>query len=345
MVPFLYLAKLAAQWCRGQTKEMAFPKQAQGGSARVCNDEADTTVTNEYGDVSNQLVATYVRNNPKVPTLDLSDATSLSNQALWAIADSCAGHQLGVLKIRGCKHIDDDGLMPIAEAVGASLSHVEIDGTQVTVNGVAKLAMLGKRLHISRRKAADVRGRSKAADVRGRSNGMLVVADTVADEIKKIMGDKDEATHGKLALLLHAFPEHSSITLPYSADDEVTSSMVLVTLKKLTTLIKGGLQLDERKHQISVDLTVTPPDGMKAPGDWLMGKHFELLFSIRRIKSLNLQDTNMCEQGGAQLLLSAAKADVLQGLTELNVSNNGLGATEAKQIVDALYVSCIYLLI
>jgi hypothetical protein len=336
MAPFLYLAKLAAQCCRGQTKEVASPEQAQaqGGSSRDCSDEADTTVTDDYDDVSNQLVATYVRNNPKVPRLDFSECPSLSNQALWAIADSCAGHQLEVLKLGGCKHIDDDGLMPIAEAVGASLSHVEIDGTNVTVNAVAKLAMVGKGLHISR-----------AADARGQINGMLVVADAVADKIKEIMGDKDEATHGKLALLLHAFPENSSIILPYSAEDEVTSSMVLFTLKNLTTLTKGGLQLDERKNQISVDLTVTPPDGMKAPREWLIGKHFELLFSIRRIKSLNLQDTNMCEQGGAQMLLSAAKADAFQGLTELNVSKNKLRATEAKQIVDALDVSCIYLLI
>jgi hypothetical protein len=279
-----------------------------------------------------------VRNNPKVSELDFSECPSLSNQALWAIADSCAGHGLGVLKLKGCKHIDNDGLIPIAEAVGASLSHVEIDGTKVTVNVVAQLAMLGKQLHISR-----------AADARGQSNdhGMLVVADAVADEIKKIMGDADEATHGKLALLLHAFPEASSIIIPYSANDEVTSAMVLSTLKKLTTLTKGGLQLigDESKNQISVDLTVTPPEGVGAPNEWMTGKHFEVLFSIRRIKSLNLKDTGMCDKKGAQMLLSAAKADALQGLTELNVSKNKLGATEAKQIVDALDVSCIYLLI
>ena len=196
MKPFLYLTySLAAKNCHSKK----CPLQINAGRSKTeqVHPSSDITtaslVNNDtnFTEVNNQLVTTFVRNNPRVCEIDLSNCTSLSNHALWAIADACNGYGIRRLVLSSCKLIDDNGLAPIAKAFGASMSYIDIEGLpKVTMNAVAELAEHNDQLKIS-----------TTAEANGACQGVLIVAEPVAKKIKKVMGDKDPATHGKLALL------------------------------------------------------------------------------------------------------------------------------------------------
>ena len=303
MKPFLYLTSLlAAKNCYSKK----CPLQMNAGRSKTepvhpLSDDITTAslVENDtdYTEVNNQLVTTFVQNNPRVREIDLSNCTSLSNHALWAIADACNGYGIRRLVLSSCKLIDDNGLAPIAKAFGASMSYIDIEGLpKVTMNAVAELAEHNDQLKIC-----------TTAEANGACDGVLIVAETVANNIKEVMGDKDPATHRKLALLLDSFPEASSIILPYTVDDKATSSMLMQALYSLGTLVKGGLRLNKKLRAVSIDLTITPPDGIEEPKKWLTAKHFDLLLSMPGdcIQSLNLQDTGLGGSDGAKHIADA----------------------------------------
>jgi hypothetical protein len=113
--------------------------------------------------------------------------------------------------------------------------------------------------------------------------------------------------------------------------------MILQALETLPTLVKGGLQLDERTESICIDFSVTP-DGMAAPKEWMKAKHYNVLYCMPgdHITSLNLQNANAAE--AMVLLTKAIKKGSMQSLSELDLSKNELDAKGAKVVAESLKV-------
>jgi hypothetical protein len=160
-------------------------------------------------------------------------------------------------------------------------------------------------------------------------------------KMKEILGDKDpQSAVGKACLFLAAQPTVSAFTVPYT--EETTSQEILVmllsALKTLANLTIGGLELDGSYSSVSIDLAL--PGAADAVGharDWpITENHFGILFSVPTfgsvLTSLSLCNSNL--KAGVDHFVKALPGFL--ALKELDISNNKLGAEEAKPIGEAL---------
>jgi hypothetical protein len=304
MSPFLSLTKSC---CHARAEE----------SDRASDDADDDGTAESAGRVTDELVNTYARNNPDAPELDFDYCTSLTDEALWAISSSRAKDGcIEKLSIRNCRAITDNGLLALAD------SKVKIG--EIDTRGVDKLTL--------------------AAVTRllfgcGAKIGNLPTQ--LEHKMKGILGGKDpQSAVGKSCLFLAAQPTVSAFTVPYAegTTSEEASMMLLSALKTLANLTIGGLELDGSYSSVSIDLAL--PGVVDAVGharDWPIAEHhFGILFSVPTfgsvLTSLSLSNSNL-KTG----VVHFAKA--LPGflaLKELDISNNKLGAKEAKPIGEAL---------
>jgi hypothetical protein len=114
--------------------------------------------------------------------------------------------------------------------------------------------------------------------------------------------------------------------------------MLLSALKTLANLTIGGLELDGSYSSVSIDLAL--PGAVDAVGhvrDWpITENHFGILFSVPAfgsvLTSLSLPNSNL--KAGVDHFVKALPGFL--ALKELDISNNKLGAEEAKPIGEAL---------
>jgi hypothetical protein len=159
--------------------------------------------------------------------------------------------------------------------------------------------------------------------------------------MKEILGDKDpQSAVGKACLFVAAQPSVSAFTVPYmeGTTSEEASVMLLSALKTLANLTTGGLDLDGSYSSVSIDLAL--PGAVDAVGharDWpITEHHFGVLFSVPMfgsvLTSLRLSNSNI--KAGLGHFVNALPGFL--ALKELDISNNELGAEEAKPIGEAL---------
>jgi hypothetical protein len=302
--PFLSLTKSC---CHARTKK----------SDRA-SDDADDGTAESAGRVTDELVNNYARNNPDVPDLNLDDCTSLTDQALWAIATSRAEDCcIEKLSIRNCRAITDNGLLALAD------SKVKIG--EIDTRGVEQLTLVAVSRLLSDCGAK-----------------MLDNLPTQLEyKMKEIIGDKDpQSAVGKACFYLAAQPTVSAFTVPYTegTTSEEASVMLVSALKTLTSLTTGGLELDGSYSSVSIDLAL--PGAVDAVGharDWpITENHFGILFSVPTFESvltsLSLSNSNL--KAGVGHFVKALPGFLT--LKELDISNNKLGAEEAKPIGEAL---------
>jgi hypothetical protein len=282
------------------------------------SDDADDGTAESAGRVTDKLVNTYARNNPDAPELDLDDCTSLTDEALWAISTSRAKDCcIEKLSIRNCRAITDNGLLALAD------SKVKIG--VIDAHGVEQLTLVAVT-----RLLFDC------------GANMLDNLPTQLEQmVKGILGDKDpQSAVGKACLFLAAQPTVSAFTVPYTegTTSEEASTMLLSALKTLANLTIGGLELDGSYSSVSIDLAL--PGAVDAVGhvrDWpITENHFGIMFAVPTFGSvlttLSLSNSNL--KAGLGPFVKALPGFL--ALKELDISNNKLGAEEAKAIGEAL---------
>jgi hypothetical protein len=305
MSPFLSLTKSC---CHARTEE----------SDRDSDDADDDGTAESAGRVTNTLVNIYARNNPDAPELNLDYCTSLTDEALWAISTSRAKDCcIEKLSIRNCRAITDNGLLSLAD------SKVKIG--EIDTRGVEQLTLVAVTRLIF--------------DCGAKMLDHLPTQ--LEHKMKEILGDKDpQSAVGKACLFLAAQPTVSVFTVPYTkgTTSEEASMMLLSALKTLSNLTIGGLGLDGSYSSVSMDLAL--PGAVGAVGharDWpITEHHFGILFSVPTfgsvLTSLSLSNSNL--KAGVGYFVKALPGFL--ALKELDISNNKLGAEEAKPIGESL---------
>jgi hypothetical protein len=288
------------------------------------SDDADDDIAESAGRVTNELVNTYARNNPAAPEINLDDCTSLTDKALWAISSSRAEDCcIEKLSIRNCRAITDNGLLVLAD------SKVRIG--EIDTRGVEQLT-LGTVMRLIFECGAKM---------------LDNLPTQLEHKIKEILSDKDpQSAVGKACLFLAFQPTVSTFTVPYTEEttSQEASMMLLSALKDLANLTIGGLELDWSYSSVSIDLAL--PAVVDAVGhvrDWpITENHFRILFSVPTfsehplggsvLTTLSLSNSNL--KAGVGPFAKALPGFL--ALKELDISNNKLGAKEAKPIGEAL---------
>jgi hypothetical protein len=273
--------------------------------------------SSKYGRVSDQLVQTYVRNNPNAPELDFADCTGLTDETLWAISSfRVKDCRIEKLLIQNCRAITDNGLISLAD------SKVKIG--KIDTRGIEQLTLV--------------------AVTRLLFDCWAEMVDNLPTQLKKkvkeVLGTKDpHSAVGKACLFLEAQPTAGTFAMPYAegTTSEEVSLMLLSVLKNLANLTIGGLELDGSYSNVSIDLTL--PGVVEEVGharDWpISEKHYGIMFSIPTLgsvlTSLSLSNSNLKE--GIDSFAKALPA--LLALEELDISNNEL----AEKAKDAEYAT------